>query len=354
MLVALVVTKEGFPLNFEVFDGNRGDSTTVKEIVGKVESNYGKSERVWVMDRGMVSEANLGWLRNRGTKYLVGTPKGMLKKFEKELLSQGWRQAESGVDVKLVKCPDGSGEIFVLCRSAARKQKEQAIFNRFLQRIEEGLQALKESTNRKTRPLRSRDLLQRKIGALLQKNSRAARLFEIKVDVVEEGKKERLFLTWATKEAIDDWVELATGCYLLRTNISSELSGKEMWKADIGLTEVEAAFRSLKSELNLRPIWHHKEDWVKAHIFVCFLALVLQRTFEHALDRAGLGRSVRKVIEEFRSIKSMDVILPTTTGTELKLQIISEPEQSLRILMQHAKIQMPRRIEHQRKYLEVS
>ena len=354
VLVALIVTKEGFPLNFEVFDGSRGDVTTVKEIVQKIESTYGQSERIWVMDRGMVSEANLTWLRKRGAKYLVGTPKGMLKKFEKELLSKGWKEAESGVEVKLVKCLDGSDEVFVLCRSAARKEKEQAIFRRFLVRIEEGLQALQVATLRATRPLKNRDLLQRKIGALLQKNTRAARLFEVTVESIQEGNKEQLRLSWIKKETVDDWVELATGCYLLRTNISSKLSAEEMWKAYIGLTEVEAAFRSLKSELKLRPVFHQKEERVKAHIFVCFLALILLRTFEHALNKAGLGRSVRKVIQEFRSVKSLDVILPTTSGAELKLKIISEPEPSLRILMQHAKINMPLRLEKHQNYLELA
>lgn len=349
--IALIVTKDGFPLNFEVFDGNRADVTTVKEIVQKIESTYGQAQGIWVMDRGMVSEENLRWLRERGASYLVGTPKSMLKKFEQQLLEQNWREVEPGVGVKLVACPDGSDEVFVLCRSADRKKKEDAIFNLFVVRIEEGLLKLQEATSRTKHPLRDRDHLQRKIGALLKANSRAARLFDVQVETIEDGKKVLQRLSWTKKESLKDWVEIATGCYLLRTNISSQLSSEEIWKAYIGLTEIENSFRILKSDLGLRPIWHHKEERVQAHIFVCFLALVIKRVFEHALAKANLGRSTTKVIEEFRSVKSMDLILPTTNGTEVKLKIISEPEQSLRILMQHANIEIPRRLQQYKQYL---
>ena len=344
VLVALVVTREGFPLSFEVFDGNRRDVTTVQEMVESIEKQYGKARRIWVMDRGMVSEPNLEWLRDRGAQYLVGTPRSWLKPFEKELLEQDWREVEPGVEVRFVRSSDGPEEIFVLCRSAARREKEQGIFHRFVQRIEDGLQKLEAATSRPHRPLRNRDTLQRKIGALLKINSRAARMFAIQVDSVPEGKRERLRIAWTKKAALNDWTELSSGCYLLRSNISSDLSPEEMWKSYIALTEVENAFRTLKSDLQLRPIWHHRQDRTQAHIFVCFLALILQRTLEHALDRAGLGRSTRKVIEEFRSVKSMDLLLPTTTGKELRMRVVSEPEQSLRILMQHCRIQIPRRL----------
>lgn len=346
VLVAVVVTKEGMPLSFEVFDGNRRDVTTVEEMVQSIERVYGKACGIWVMDRGMVSEKVLEWLRGRGAKYLVGTPKDMLKKFEKELLEKNWQQARVDVEVKFVRCPQGNNELFVLCRSASRKEKEKAIVQRFTRRIEEGLQKLTQATNRIKRPLQNRDLLQRRIGALLKVNSRAAKLFEIQVESIQEGKKQRLVLQWKRKDSLGDWAELSSGCYLLRSNISTELSSEEMWQAYIGLTEIENVFRLSKSDLGLRPIWHHKQERVQAHIFIAFLALILQRVFEHALNRAGLGRSSRKILHEFRKIKSLDLCLPTTEGTELKLRLVSEPEQSLKIILQHCRLHIPRRLSH--------
>lgn len=354
VLVALVVTKEGFPLTYEVFAGNRRDVTTVKEIVQGIEAKYGKARRVWVMDRGMVSEEILAWLSERGDGYLVGTPRSMLKDFEAQLTDKGWQEAEPGVEVKFAASPYGTKELFVICRSAARAEKERAMLNRFMARIEEGLKDLATATQRANRPLSDRDTLQRKIGALLKTNARAARFFEVKVESVKDENKTRLHLSWTKKERLNDWAEISCGHYLLRANISDELSQAELWKAYMDLTKVEDNFRVCKSDLGLRPIWHHKENRVQAHIFVCFLALVLQRVLEAALDRAGLGRSPRKVIEEFRAVKSMDLILPTDSGTELKMRVVSEPEPSLKILMQHCKILIPKRLTKHPAHLSLS
>lgn len=189
--------------------------TTVEEIVEKIESIYGKASGIWVMDRGMVSEKNLEWLRERKASYLVGTPKSMLKEFEKELLEQNWKEVEPGVEVKLARSAELSNEVFVLCRSAERKKKEQAIFSRFVSRIEEGLEKLREATTRANRPLRNRDTLQRRIGALLKVNSRAARLFEIEVETIQDGGKDRQHLSWTKNDSLNDWTELATGYWLL-------------------------------------------------------------------------------------------------------------------------------------------
>ena len=338
--LALVVTKEGLPLYFEVFDGNRSDVTTVEEVVEYVESIYGKSQRVWVMDRGMVSEKNLKWLRKRGTAYIVGTPKSMLKKFEHHLLESDWETVHPDVEVKLVKTEEYPTEQFILSRSTCRREKEKAMVDLFSSRIEKGLETLAAAVSRTHRPLKDRDRLQRKIGALLKTNSRASRLFEIHV----EERDQKLHLSWKRKTPLNDWADLSAGCYLLRSNLPPGLSASELWKAYITLTQVEETFRITKQDLGLRPVWHHEKERVQAHIFICFLSLVLQKTLELALASKGLGKSTRKVLEEFKTLKSMDVILPTTQGDELKIRKVSQPNPALKILLQHLRLKCPRRL----------
>ena len=199
--LALVVTREGMPLYFDVFDGNRRDVTTVEEIVESVEAIYGCAKRVWVMDRGMVSEDNLEWMRERGTFYIVGTPKSWLKKFEQEIVNPDWSTVEPDVEVKIVTNDEYEKELFILCRSQARKEKEHAMIRLFTERIEKGLEKLSQAISRPKRALRDRDKIQRKIGALLKVNSRAARLFEVKLEEAD-GK---LQLFWSKKEKLTDW-----------------------------------------------------------------------------------------------------------------------------------------------------
>lgn len=343
--LALVVTREGLPLYFEVFDGNRRDVTTLEEVVEFVENIYGKAERVWAMDRGMVSEDNLKWLKKRGSMYIVGTPRSMLKKFEQSILESNWEAVYPDLEVKKITTEEYQDEIFVLCRSSLRMEKEKSITKFFVERIENGLKKLVYAVSRENRPLRDRDNLQRKIGALLKNNSRVARLYEINVINIEEGAKARLKIEWTKKEQSSDWFELTAGCYLLRTNISeSKMSATEIWKAYIGLTEVEDAFRITKQELGLRPVWHQTENRVDAHLFICFLSLVLQRTLSQGLIAKGLGRSTRKVFGELNTLKSMDVILPTTDGKKLKLRIVSNPDPALSILLKHLNLNPPKRL----------
>jgi transposase len=335
--IALVMSQRGLPLFYEVFDGNRADVTTVEEVVEVMEQRYGKAQRIWVMDRGMVSEANLDWLRQRGAQYLVGTPKGMLRKFEKPLLERDWREVEAGIEVKLCLHPEGrSADTFILCRSRARIEKEKAILERFWQRVEAGLgtiaQALKNGT------LKDSGKAERRIGRLLGKNTRAARHFEVELKPTEAG----LRLAWRRRPVQDQWAEHSQGCYLLRTNLASH-SPEQLWKTYIQLTQVEAAFRATKSELGLRPISHQKEDRVQAHIFICFLGLVLWKSLELRLAEHGLGNSPRKVLEEFAGWKSMDVLLPTDTGHQLRLRLISQPEEALGILLREMSLKSPKR-----------
>jgi transposase len=338
IVLALVVTREGLPLSHEVFPGNRTDVTTLRAIVRLMECKFGRAHRIWVMDRGIASEDNLAWLRQRGGHYLVGTPKGKLKNFEKELLSGNWREVRDGLDVMLARSPDEADEVFVLCRSRDRREKELAMLKRFGDRIEEGLAAIAEACQRLRSPLSDKIALGKRLGALLSKNSRAARLFDYTV----EDKEGRLHLSWRRREPTgENWAERTAGHYMLRTNLSGELAPDQLWRAYIQLTEIEAAFRSLKTDLGLRPIFHQTPGRVKAHVLICFLALVMRKTFEIRLEQHGLGRSVGKVLAELRAWRSMDVVLQTTDGRELRLRRLATPQPALKIILQRMAMKPP-------------
>jgi len=337
--IGLVTTKEGLPLAYEVFDGNRADVTTTQEMVHVMEVKYGKADRVWVMDRGMVSEDNLKYLRSTGARYLVGTPKAMLKKFEQQLLDQSWEEVQSGVDVKLCHSPEGTEETFVLCRSLGRKEKENAILNRFVVRLETCLTKMSEQAQQGK--LRDRQKVERRIGRLLEKNSRAAALFTVEVTTIGTGEDQRLSITVTKNEqryqrALDNG-----GSYILRTNWM-ESDPKTLWNTYIKLTEVEDSFRTEKHDLGMRPIFHRKKDRTQAHILVCFLALTMWRTLQQWMKTSGLGSAPRKLIEELRELKSLDVLLPTREKT-IRLRMVATPEKHLKVLLQKLKILIPNR-----------
>jgi len=331
--IAMVVSREGIPLGYEVFNGNRHDVTTVEEIVTKIESQYGRAERIWVMDRGMLSEDNLEFLQSENRRYIVGTPKSQLKCFEQELLSKDWEQIRDGLEVKLCTSPEGA-ETFVLCRSTERAQKEKAIHDRFEKRIEKGLEKIAESCRKRKQKIGS---IERRIGRLLGANSRAAGLFRVEVKEKEEGKAE---LIWQKVEDWRQWAELSEGCYLLRTNII-DWNAKELWEAYIQLTQAETAFRIQKSDLKIRPIWHQKEERVKAHILVCFLAYVLWKMLGQMCKRAGLGNEPRKVFDELAQIKVVDVIMPTKQGSTITKRCIAQPAKAQSILLQKLGLHLP-------------
>jgi len=338
--IGLVATQDGFPLAYEVFSGNRADVTTVEEMVEIMESKYGRARRIWVMDRGMVSEDNLQFLRNRGGFYLVGTPRGMLKRFEAYLLDSDWSKVQEGIEVKLVNSPNGR-ETFVLCRSADRREKEKAIHERFSERIEAGLSKLDKELKR-TRKKRDRAVLERSIGRLLGKNSRAAGGFKIKV-VEDKTCPAGLQLRWWRIEAWRQWSSLSEGCYLLRTNLT-EQSPEKLWQTYMQLTDVEAVFRTGKSDLKIRPIWHQLEHRVQGHILFSFLAYALWKTLQIWMERSGLGRGVRTVIEEFARLKANDVILKTSAGREIKLCCITQPDPAQRALLDRMGLMIPERL----------
>lgn len=339
--IALVVTPEGLPLAYEVFDGNRADVTTVEEIVGCMREQYGQERRTWVMDRGMVSEENLEMLRESGASYLVGTPKSMLKRFERALLAEDWTHVEPGVEVKLCAAPDGTAETYVLCRSPQRIQKERAMRERQVKQLEKQLARLQARCEAAKNPLRDASKAERRIGALFQRYSRAAHLYEAAIEQKSEGRgRKRLVLRLIRHDDRRDWAELADGCYLLRTNLHG-YTADALWRLYIGLTQIEDSFRIGKHDLGLRPIYHQKPGRTQAHILVCFLALVLWRTLQHWMTASGLGQAPRKLLEEMTQVRSLDVILPTAAGTELRQRVVSRPETHLAILLQHLGLFLP-------------
>jgi transposase len=332
--IGLVVSKCGMPLGYEVFAGNRADVTTLQEIVETMERRYGQAERIWVVDRGMVSAENIEFLQQNGRRYIVGTPKSMLKQFQRELLTEDWHAVREGLEVKLCSAPDGQ-ETFVLCRSRDRREKEKAMHERFEKRIEEGLQRIEAGCQKQhLQPL----VAAQRLGRLLGQNSRAAGLFQTEVRTAADG---RASLVWKKVEDWRDWAALSEGCYLLRTNVA-DWSDEELWKAYIQLTEAEGAFRIHKSDLRLRPLWHQKEERVQAHILICFLAYVLWKTLGQKCRRAGLGDEPRRVFEELGEIELVDVVLPTRQGTEIRRRCITEPTDHQAILLTHLKMRLPK------------
>jgi len=335
--IGLVVSRSGMPLGYEVFAGNRHDSTTLEEIVETMEGRYGRSNRIWVMDRGMVSEEHIEFLQRHGRRYLVGTPKSALKKFECELLSQGWETVREGLEVKKCPSPDGQ-ETFILCRSADRREKEKSMHERFAQRIREGLEKIAKScAGKRQEPL----LIAQRVGRLKGLNSRAAGLFHVTIGTRADG---GATVRWKEVEEWRAWSELSEGCYLLRSNVA-EWSAEDLWRTYIQLTEAEAAFRIHKSDLRIRPIWHQIPGRVQAHILVCFLAYVLWKTLAQLCRQAGLGDEPRKVFDELKRISLVDVVIPTKTGVEIRKRCVTQPDEHQVILLQLLGLHLPQRLE---------
>lgn len=331
--IGVVATKEGLPVAFEIFDGNRSDVTTPPDMIKAMEAKYGKANRVWVMDRGMVSEKNLEFMRTSSARYLVGTPKSLLKKFERSLMEKDWEEVQPGIEVKLCPSPDGTEETFVLCRSFGRKEKENAMLNRFAARLEGKLAKMAERATQGT--LKDRQKAERQIGRLLERNSRAASLFTI----TAAEKDGRLFIDIKKNEERYKRALETGGNYILRTNWK-ESDPKTLWSTYIQLTEVEDAFHAAKQDLGMRPIFHQKKERTQAHILVCFLALALWRTLQQWMKASGLGSSPRKLLSEMKEIKSLDVLLPARDRT-IRLRVVAAPSSPLKVLLQKMNIPLP-------------
>jgi transposase len=308
-----------------------------------MEDRFGKVNRVWVMDRGMVSAENISWLNATGRRYVIGTARAELGRFTQQLTEKAdWRQIREDIEVKICRGPDGN-ETFLLCRSASRSEKEKAMHERFSKQIEEGLQSLGRRIEKSKKALDRGDL-ERQIGRLLGRNSRAAARYSISLSE-DKNTRAGVKLKWNARPEWDDWAKLTEGTYILRSNIH-DWTDEQLWKTYIQLTEAEAAFRIQKSDLCIRPIWHHKQARIKAHILICFLAYVLWKTLQQCQSRAGLGHSPRTILTELSRLHAADIVLPLDDGSkrELRLRCVVRPDREQELLLQRLGLSLPERL----------
>lgn len=353
VVIALIVTPEGFPLSYEVLAGNTADSTTLSDFLDRIEQRYGRANRIWVMDRGIPTEDSLAQMRAKGASYLVGTPKGRLTKLERAFLGQPWTNVREGVQVKRLTTDE---DVYVLAQSDARIDKERGMRRRRLRRYVDRLKALQGQTL-------TRDELLMKLGAARHEAGRAARL--VQVTLTEPGQttpkavtttskatgtRSKAGATTAGKKAasLEFRLDLAKlrqvrrreGRYLLRTNLTAG-APEQLWTFYIQLTEVEQAFKELKNDLAVRPIFHRNEDRIEAHIFVAFLAYCLQVTLKANLRSLAGGLTPREVIAKFKTMQMVDVHIPTTDGRELIMSRYTQPEAEHRMLLQLMRLSLP-------------
>jgi transposase len=360
VVIALIVTPEGFPLSYEVLSGNTADSTTLSDFLERIEQRYGRANRIWVMDRGIPTEDSLAEMRAKGASYLVGTPKGRLTKLEQAFLGQPWARVREGVQVKQLATEE---DVYVLAQSDARIDKERGMRRRRLRRYVDRLQALQTQTL-------TRDQLLMKLGAARHEAGRAARLVQVtiseasaitskaavatpkgrattrkiratkpKAGATKQGKK-AASLEFRLDRAKLRQVRRREGRYLLRTNLDAQ-QPERLWTFYIQLTEVEQAFKELKHDLAVRPIFHRNEDRIEAHIFVAFLAYCLQVTLKANLRPLAGGLTPREVIAKFKTMQMVDVHIPTTDGRELLLSRYTQPEPEHRMLLQQLRLSLP-------------
>jgi transposase len=350
MVIALIVNREGFPFSYETFDGNRADVSTMEAILRMVERKYGKARRIWVMDRGIVSEENLAAIRKRDGQYLVGTPRKQMKQFEQEFLNNDWIQVRADIEVKQVGIAGGE-ETYILCRTAGRKEKEEAIRERFTARMEKALRALEHSIA--AGRLKDRHKMERQLGRIQARHPQVNDLFAVELRNTPNGV--RLF--WQIRAERLAWRNMREGAYLLRTNLRME-APEQLWSMYMQLTEAEAAFRALKSELSIRPLFHQKEPRVKAHVLVAFLGYALWVTLKHRLKRrpaivpepslSGVNDahplSPMRTLALLSTLQSADIVLPTTDGRQIRLRRITEPTAEQRSLLHQLGLTLPQRL----------
>jgi transposase len=336
LVLALIVNPEGFPFSYELFDGNRADVTTVESILRMVERKHGKARRVWIFDRGVVSEENLVTVRKHGGQYLVGTPRSKLKQFETQLLQDDFGKIRPEVEVKQIQIPGGE-ETYLLCRTVGRKEKERAIRSRFVEKIEKALAGLEKRIAEGK--LKDRFKMERNLGRIQASHPQVADLYEMAKDT-EEG----AHLVWRQKPEHMQWLEAREGAYLLRTNLTAD-SAADLWKKYIQLTEVEAAFRTLKSELAIRPLFHQLEKRVKAHVLVAFLGYALLVTLKHLLKRSASEYSPAKALKRLSELHSVDIVLPTVEGREIWLRRITKLDEDQQTIFHQLQLQLPEQLE---------
>jgi transposase len=331
VVIALIVTPEGFPLAYEVMDGNTADNTTLDEFLTKIEAQYGKAKRTWVMDRGIPTEATLARMRSAESPihYLVGTPKGRLSRLEQAFLGRPWEQVRESVQVKLL---EQDGELYVLAKSTDRVNKERAMRRRRLKKLWRRLADLRQQKL-------SRDQLLLKIGAAKKEAGRAYGLVEIQLPKADQAPTPETFSYRLRKEKLRQ-VRRREGRYLLRTNLSDD-DPAHLWRLYIQLTEIEQAFKELKGDLAIRPIYHQLDHRIEAHIFVAFIAYCLQVTLKQRLHALAPGLTPRAVFEKLKTMQMVDVHLPTTDGRHIILPRYTQPETDQQILLQKLKLTLP-------------
>ena len=331
VVIALVITPDGFPLAYEVMDGNTSDRTTLRGFLDQIENTYGQAKRMWIMDRGIPSEAILAEMRNpaRPMSYLVGTGKGKIKQYEKKWLDLPWHKVRDSVEVKLF---EQDGELYVLAKSEGRQRKEIAMRRKRLARLLRKLRAMRRS-------LPSRDQLLMRIGAVKTAAGRAFGFVKIQVPEVGQPVTRESFGFTVDKNKLQE-AELRDGHYLLRSNLTGA-DPAVLWTRYVQLTQIESAFRSLKSELGIRPIYHHLEHRVDAHILIAFLAYCLQVTLKNRLSLHAPGLTPTAVMEKLATIQMIDVWIPTLDGRWLILPRYTQPEKDTKILLQKLKLELP-------------
>ena len=331
VIVALVITPEGFPLAYQVMDGNTSDKTTLRGFLTKIEELYGKARRVWLMDRGIPTEAVLQEMRaaERQMFYLVGTPKTRVSKYEKQWLELPWRKVRDSVEVKLFS---QDGEMYVLAKSEGRQQKEIAMRRKKLARLLRKLRRMRKS-------LPKRDQLLLRIGAAKKETGRAFGFVKIRVPGKDEEVTRNTFRFHTDRNKLQD-AQRRDGHYLLRTNLVAE-DPAVLWDRYMQLTQIEAAFKCLKSELGIRPIYHQLEHRVEAHILVAFLAYCLSVTLKHRLQVHAPGLTPRAVLEKLASIQMLDVSFPTTDGRCLTMPRYTEPADEVALLLHQLQLTLP-------------
>jgi transposase len=353
LVIALIVNNEGFPFSYETFDGNRTDVSTMETILRMVERKYGKARRIWVFDRGIVSEENLAAIRKREGQYLTGTPRSQMKQFEAELLKEDWTQVRPEVEIKKVSIPQGE-ETYILCRTSGRKEKEKAIRNRFSNSMETALKGLEKAIVKGR--LKDRNKMERRLGKIQARHPQVNDLYNVALKDTAEGVR----LSWQIKEDRKNWRESREGAYLLRTNLQAA-TAEELWSKYMQLTEAEASFRALKSELSIRPLFHQLEPRVKAHVMVAFLGYALWVTLKHLLKRRpaivpkpsateenAQPMTPMKAIALLSTLQSADIVLPTTDGREIRLRRITEPTAEQKLLLRQLGISLPEHLRFNR------
>ena len=326
LVIALVVTTEGLPLAYEVLPGNTADSKTLRTFLSKIEKQYGKARRVWVMDRGVPTEAVLAEMRasDPPVQYLVGTPKGRLNRLEKHLIEKPWQKAREGVDVKLLAQDD---ELYVFAQSTDRVVKERAMRRRQLKWLWARLGKLASMNV-------TREEMLMKLGAARSKAPTAWRLVDVTLD------KESAALSFSLNRQKLRIARRREGRYLLRTNLTNQ-DPALLWQYYIQLVAVEEAFKTLKGDLAIRPIFHKDESRIEAHIFVAFLAYCMQITLTRRLHALAPGLTARSALEKFAAVQMIDVHLPTTDGREIMLTRYTQPEPELQLLINQLKLTLP-------------